>query len=120
MPMLDDLGPLPAVESPELCRICGMLGHRLSRSMHPACAVFAVDSLIILLGMFVDDDPCVFDHHGYCQTHGPGPRPCHVEIARRYLALAQSSTEQEASEIKAAISASFLAQKSNWTMDEAQ
>ena len=26
--------------------------------------------LRILLKDLVDDDPCTFDHHGYCQAHG--------------------------------------------------
>jgi hypothetical protein len=33
----------------------------------------------------VDDEPCCFDHHGYCQTHGPGPIPCQMAVARAAL-----------------------------------
>jgi hypothetical protein len=37
-----------------------------------------------LLRTFVDDDPCEFDHHGYCQTHCAG-EPCSVAQARIFL-----------------------------------
>jgi hypothetical protein len=34
---------------------------------------------------FIDDEECDFDHHGYCQTHGPGPIACHMALAREVL-----------------------------------
>lgn len=35
----------------------------------------------------IDDDPCRFDHHGYCQTHGwLHPGRCPVARARELLA----------------------------------
>jgi hypothetical protein len=48
-----------------------------------------VEQLRALLAEFVDDEPCEFDHHGGCQTHGfleprPGQR-CHVARARELL-----------------------------------
>ena len=48
------------------------------------------------LEAFVTDestDPCWFDHHGYCQAHGPGPIPCHMQVARDLLALAPDTEE---------------------------
>lgn len=47
-----------------------------------ACVV----ALEAALAVVVDDDECVFDHHGMCQTHGPGPIPCQVATARAVLA----------------------------------
>jgi hypothetical protein len=34
-----------------------------------------------------EDDPCSYDHHGYCQTHGPGEIPCTIATARQFLGL---------------------------------
>ena len=35
---------------------------------------------------FVDEVPCRFDHHGYCQTHGSlHDGPCDVATARQLL-----------------------------------
>ena len=33
----------------------------------------------------VDNEPCHYDHHGYCQSHGPGSIPCEMEVARAAL-----------------------------------
>ena len=49
------------------------------------------DRLKEALQAFVDDDPCSFDHHGYCQAHG-GDR-CRNENAKQ--ALNQSGQEAE-------------------------
>jgi hypothetical protein len=39
-----------------------------------------------LLATFVDDEPCRFDHHGYCQTHGwLDEGECNVARARRLI-----------------------------------
>lgn len=48
-----------------------------------------VEAAAGLLAEFVDDEPCQFDHHGGCQTHGflepnPGER-CHVARTREWL-----------------------------------
>jgi hypothetical protein len=42
-----------------------------------------------LLEVFVEtegDEPCRFDHHGNCQTHGAAEPPCYVAEARAALA----------------------------------
>lgn len=39
-----------------------------------------------LLAEFVDDEECVYDHHGYCQTHRLGEMPCENTRARAFLA----------------------------------
>lgn len=33
-----------------------------------------------------DDEPCWYDHHGYCQTHLLHPRPCLHEQIKELLA----------------------------------
>lgn len=38
------------------------------------------------LRALVDDEPCSFDHHGYCQVHGPGGIPCEMQVAHDALA----------------------------------
>lgn len=43
------------------------------------------DELLEALRNFVDDEPCCFDHHGYCQTHGVS-QPCINEIAKKAIA----------------------------------
>jgi hypothetical protein len=45
------------------------------------------------LAEFVDDEPCILDHHGYCQNHNL-TKPCAVEAARRLLA-AQPGTGRD-------------------------
>lgn len=50
-----------------------------------------------MLDGFIDDEPCTFDHHGYCQTHFSGATPCYMAEARAYLAMvpqAREATEQ--------------------------
>lgn len=42
-----------------------------------------------LLTGLVDDDPCQYDHHGLCQTHGLSEKPCVMERARAVLAEAR-------------------------------
>jgi len=37
------------------------------------------DFLNEIIDIFVDDDPCVYDHHGYCQTHYHSEKPCIIE-----------------------------------------
>lgn len=36
----------------------------------------AVKELVEALKSLTDDEPCSFDHHGYCQTHFSGSSPC--------------------------------------------
>lgn len=31
------------------------------------------------------DEPCRYDHHGYCQSHALDPAPCPVEQMRSLL-----------------------------------
>lgn len=50
-----------------------------------------IERLRQLLFLFVghEDEPCYFDHHGYCQEH-PGAQDifqCAVSIARQHLGL---------------------------------
>lgn len=42
----------------------------------------------------IDDEPCRYDHHGYCQTHLLG-KPCEVAEARRLLVERPSAGEGE-------------------------
>lgn len=39
-----------------------------------------------ILEELVDDDPCWYDHHGYCQAHWLHEAPCPVERAKEFLA----------------------------------
>lgn len=49
----------------------------------------------VLFG-FIDDEPCWYDHHGYCQAHFSGEIPCYMAEARAFRAeLAAAATEQE-------------------------
>ena len=57
------------------CRRCRILtAHRVELAE-------ALDALYAV----TDDDPCRYDHHGYCQTHGPGAIPCSTAVARDLL-----------------------------------
>lgn len=38
-----------------------------------------------LLLELTDQEPCSYDHHDYCQTHGLSERPCIQERARAWL-----------------------------------
>ena len=51
------------------------------RVLHDAIA--EIERLRGLLGEIVDDEDCQYDHHGYCQTHNLGERPCVFERARQ-------------------------------------
>lgn len=45
-----------------------------------------LDTVVPLLTALADDEPCTFDHHGYCQMHGlPQPGPCPDGEAQRLL-----------------------------------
>jgi hypothetical protein len=47
------------------------------------------------LEWFTDDDPCEFDHHGYCQTHGSlHDGPCGMRVAIDLIELVDK--EQDA------------------------
>ena len=48
-----------------------------------------LDEAISLLGEHVDDEPCWFDHHGYCQAHGwlTDEDRCPHARGREFLAL---------------------------------
>lgn len=35
-----------------------------------------------LLESLVDDEPCSYDHHGYCQTHFLHAKPCPYEVVQ--------------------------------------
>ncbi len=38
-----------------------------------------------LVGELLDPDPCEYDHHGYCQTHGLSEQPCPHERGKALL-----------------------------------
>jgi hypothetical protein len=40
-----------------------------------------VEKLQELIKEFADNEPCKYDHYGYCQTHTEHPRPCPYERA---------------------------------------
>lgn len=48
----------------------------------------AHDSLVEALKAYIDDEPCSFDHHGFCQTHSLS-QPCRNEKAKQALAQAE-------------------------------
>jgi hypothetical protein len=53
----------------------------------PDCVHCDLTEALALLADLVDDDPCSFDHHGHCQTHGwTGDDPCPYPRARQLLA----------------------------------
>ena len=43
------------------------------------------DGLIEILELFIDDEECRFDHHGYCQEHGV-TEPCRNQAAKDLIA----------------------------------
>ena len=47
-----------------------------------------LNAAVRLLDEHVDDETCSYDHHGYCQTHRLGDKPCEMERTRIFLALA--------------------------------
>lgn len=46
------------------------------------------ESLLRLIAEFVDDEPCRYDHHGYCQSHSLAEKPCPHETAKHVLTTA--------------------------------
>ncbi len=40
---------------------------------------------LAILADLVDDAPCQYDHHGYCQAHSLHERPCPHERAKTLL-----------------------------------
>lgn len=38
-----------------------------------------------LLSEFTDDEPCGYDHHGYCQTHALSAHPCRNARAHQLI-----------------------------------
>jgi hypothetical protein len=47
--------------------------------------VAQIEALRELLAKLVDEDPCQFDHHGYCQAHGLDAPPCPHQVAKVLL-----------------------------------
>lgn len=43
-----------------------------------------LEEALLALEALVDNEPCRFDHHGYCQSHTIG-LPCPVAVARNLL-----------------------------------
>ena len=50
--------------------------------------IAAAPEMYVALSQLVDDEPCEYDHHGYCQTHNLG-NPCEVALGRAALAKAR-------------------------------
>ena len=45
--------------------------------------------LALLAELTHPDDECVYDHHGYCQTHDLADRPCPHSRAKRLISAAR-------------------------------
>lgn len=43
-----------------------------------------IEELEAALRSLIDDEPCWYDHHGYCQAHGLSS-PCEMAEARKLL-----------------------------------
>lgn len=56
----------------------------------------ALEACVAELSDRVDDEPCSYDHHGYCQTHDLTPKPCGNERAKAAIAQARVALGQEA------------------------
>ncbi|MGW2213251.1 hypothetical protein [Streptomyces sp. NPDC001781] len=51
--------------------------------------------VVPLLDELHDDEPCVLDHHGYCQMHGlPQPGPCPDAVATEFIAAAAAGRSE--------------------------
>lgn len=48
----------------------------------------ALETAVPLLEAYVDDEPCVLDHHGYCQSHGLSEAPCINTRVKEFLRAA--------------------------------
>ena len=53
--------------------------------------IAAAIQMYVALSLLVDDDECMYDHHGYCQTHNLG-NPCAVALGLAALAKAEGKT----------------------------
>lgn len=51
------------------------------------------DAAMDIVRDIVDDDPCDYDHHDYCQTHGLHSRPCANERAVTLIAAVDQLTQ---------------------------
>ena len=49
----------------------------------------------------VDDEPCHYDHHGYCQAHNV-ENPCSVAVGRALLAQFDSASGPHPEDVEAA------------------
>lgn len=54
------------------------------------------DELRALVARLVEpyDDPCLLDHHGYCQAHNLHSPPCPAQVAKELLAAAEAPDAQ--------------------------
>lgn len=74
---------------------CPRCGHGFRREYVPAAALTVAraenERLRELLTGLVEseDEPCSFDHHGYCQEHGwfGEPGECYTRLAREAVGL---------------------------------
>jgi hypothetical protein len=83
------------MRTPETYRGIKVPEHLMNRatmaewSMWKMAVVDVLDTVVPLLEPFVDEEPCRFDHHGYCQEHGSfGEGPCDIAAVKNFLAAA--------------------------------
>lgn len=58
------------------------------------CRRCRIDVLTAALRGLMDDEPCRYDHAGYCQTHSVS-KPCVMAAARTALAPAREVAERD-------------------------
>ncbi len=56
------------------------MGQSFQDNRNLIAALERMHALEDALRLFVDDENCRFDHHGYCQEHG-GTKPCRNVVA---------------------------------------
>lgn len=83
---------MSTTNTPESFRGIKVPPHLANRAFHPEYAMWKLavtgllDTVIPLLEPFEDDEPCRFDHHGYCQEHGSfGEGPCATAAVKEFL-----------------------------------
>lgn len=74
---------VPPIGKDIVCRGSYTLGSACGRCRR------CCEQLLSLVADFVDDSPCRYDHHGYCQNHSLHERPCPHETAKHVLTTAK-------------------------------